>query len=85
MVGVVDTIGCPHAKTVPDDETGIRSDGSMTHETQILKQVPFSHTCKTDKGFLIDNEAAAEGVVINRPQNRLRRQVRQSDVDTSQT
>jgi hypothetical protein len=68
----VDTIRCPHAKTVPYVGTSRHADGNMTHETQILKQVPFSHTCKTDKGFLIDNEAMAEGITINHPQKRLR-------------
>jgi len=57
----------------------------MTHKSKILKQVPFSHTCKTDKDFLIDNEGTTEGVIINRPQKRLCHQVQQSDVDTSQT
>jgi len=81
--GAVDTIGYPHAKTIFDGRTGRHADGSMTHETQILKQVSFSHTCKTDKGFLINNKAATEGIVINRPKKRLRHQMQQSDVDTS--
>ena len=85
MVDAVDTIGCPHAKTVPDGGMDIHADSSMTHDTQILKQVPFSHTCKTNKDFLIDKEAATEEVIIDCRQKRLRHQVQQSDVDASQT
>lgn len=36
----------------------------LTEETQILRQIPFGHTGKVDKGFIIDDLAAAKGVVI---------------------
>ena len=68
----VDNIGCPHAKTVPDGGMGRHADGSMTKESGILKETPFSHSCKTDKGFIIDNDAAAEGVIIDRPQKQMK-------------
>mmetsp|Transcript_41361 Transcript_41361/g.86823 ORF Transcript_41361/g.86823 Transcript_41361/m.86823 type:complete len:197 (+) Transcript_41361:1400-1990(+) len=57
----------------------------MTVDTKILRQVPFGHTTKVDKGFIVDNEAATEGVVVDRPQKKMRKQVQQSTVDTSQT
>jgi len=42
-------------------------------------------TAKVDKGFIVNSDAAAEGVDIDRPQKRLRKQTQQTSVDTSQT
>ena len=50
----------------------------MMEVTHISRQVPFGHTAKVDKGFLVDNLAAAEGMHIDRPQKRLRNQIQQS-------
>lgn len=85
FLGGVDPIGCSWAETVPDGSPGGASDVVMTKDTKVLRQVPFGHVAKVDKGFIVDNEAAREGVIIDRPQKRLRYQVQQSSVDTSQT
>jgi len=85
FLGGTDPIGCPWAGTVPDGNPGRASDVIMTVDTKILRQVPFGHTTKVDKGFIVDNEAATEGVVVDRPQKKMRKQVQQSTVDTSQT
>jgi hypothetical protein len=84
-LGATDPIGCPWNMTVPDGNPGRISDVVVTEDTKILQQVPFGHTCKVDKGFIVDNEAALEGVVMDRPQKRLKKQVQQSSADTSQT
>lgn len=57
----------------------------QTEETGIIRQVPFGHTLKTDKGFLIDNQAAAEGCYNDRPPKRQRKQVQLSAEDTGCT
>lgn len=80
-----DPIGCVSAKSVSEGNPGRATDGLMTKQTKILREVPFGHTVKVDKGFLVDNEAAAEGVLLDRPQKRMKKQVQQSTVDTSQT
>jgi hypothetical protein len=85
MLGATDSIGCSWAAIVPDGNPGKASDIHMTEDTDILRQVPFGHTAKVDKGFLVDNLAAAEGMHIDRPQKRLRNQIQQTDVDTAQT
>ncbi len=56
----------------------------MTRDTKILRQIPFGFTGKVDKGFIVDNEAAAEGVYVDRPQKRLKKQVQQTSVETAQ-
>ena len=84
-LGGTDPIGCPWGATVPDGNPGRASDVLVTNDTKILRQVPFGHTCKVDKGFIADNLAAGEGVILDRPQKRLKKQVQQSTVDTSQT
>lgn len=77
-----DPIGCPWAATVPNGSPGRASDVMVTKDTQILEQVPFGYTSKVDKGFIVDNDAVAEGVTIDGPQKRLKKQVQQSSVDT---
>ena len=69
---------------MPEGNPGRASDVMVTADTKKLHQVPFGHHCKVDKGFIVDNEAAAEGVLIGRPPKRLKKQVQQSLVDTSQ-
>ena len=69
---------------MPDPNPGKASDNFMTDETKILQQVPFGGTAKVDRGFLVDNEAAFEGVILDRPQKRLKKQIQQSSVDTAQ-
>ena len=85
FLGAVDPIGCSWAGTVPDGNTGRLSDVIATKDTKILRQVPFGHVVQGDKGFLVDNPAAYEGVDVDRPAKRRRKQVQQSDVDTGQT
>ena len=85
FLGGVDPIGCPWNGTVPDGNPGRISDVMATVDTKILREVPFGHTCKVDKGFIIDNEASREGVIIDRPQKRLKKQIQQTAVDTAQT
>ena len=85
FLGATDPIGCSWKYTVPDGNPGKASDVLMTADTKILRQVPFGGTCKVDKGFVVDNEAAEEGVLLDRPQKRLKKQKQQSSVDTSQT
>ena len=85
FLGAVDPIGCPWAGTVPDGNPGRLSDVLATMDSKILRQVPFGGTAKADKAFIVDNEAAKEGVVIDRPQKRLKKQIQQTSVDTSQT
>ena len=55
FLGGVDPIGCPWKDTVPDGNPGRTSDIMATADTKFLRQVPFGHTCKVDKGFIIDN------------------------------
>ena len=57
----------------------------QTDDTKILRQAPFSSVVKADKAFILDNDAAAEGVSIDRPPKRQKKQVQQRSVDTSQT
>lgn len=85
FLGGTDPIGCPWNGTIPDGNPGRASDVIMTSDTNILRQIPFGGTSKVDKGFIVDNDAIAEGVTIDRPQKRLKKQVQQSTVDTSQT
>jgi len=85
FLGGCDSIGCPWADTVPDGYPGRASDVTMTSDTNILRPLPFGSTVKVDKGFIIDNEGKAEGVNVDRPQKRRKKQVQQSSVDTSQT
>lgn len=80
-----DPIGCPWGEIVPDGNPGRVSDVMMTEETHILRQAPFGSTVKVDKGFIVEHQAAAEGVVMDRPMKRLRKQIQQSSVDTAQT
>jgi len=84
-LGAVDPIGCSWGATVSDGYPGKASDVNMTKDTKILRQVYCGHTAKVDKGFLVNNIAAAEGVNIDRPQTRKKKQVQQSSADTSQT
>ena len=85
FLGATDPIGCPWNGTVPDGNPGRASDVIVTSDTKILRQVPFGNTCKVNKDFTVDNLAAMESIVIDRPQKRLKKQVQQSSVDTSQT
>jgi hypothetical protein len=83
FLAACDPIGCVWGDCVPDCNPGHISDVVLTADTKILRQVPATGTCKVDKGFLIENEAAAEGVVSDRPQKRLKQQVQQSSSDTA--
>lgn len=85
FLGGCDPIGCPWCTSVPDGNPGRASDVIMTTDTKIMQDVPFGGKVKVDKGFLVDNEAAAEGVKLDRPQLRKQKQVQQSSVDTAQT
>ncbi|KAL7534641.1 hypothetical protein ACHAXR_006013 [Thalassiosira sp. AJA248-18] len=85
FLGACDPIGCVPAKFISEDNPGRAGDGLITKHSNILHEVPFGHTVKVDKGFLIENDAAALGVHVDRPQKRLQKQVQQSTVDTSQT
>jgi hypothetical protein len=59
-----DPIGCIWDGCVPDGNPGKISDVVATEDTLILRECcPFGSTVKTDKGFLVDNQAAREGVV----------------------
>lgn len=84
-LGGTDPVGCAWKDTVSDGGCGKGTDVMLTEKTQILRQIPFGHTGKVDKGFIVDDLAAAEGVVIDRPQKKKEHQVQQSTVDTSQT
>ena len=85
FAGGVDVIGCPWDKTVPDGYPGAISDKILTIDTKILREVPFGGVAKVDKGFIVNNEGAEEGVDIDRPQVRMKNQVQQSAEDTAQT
>ena len=85
FLGGTDPIGCPWNATVPDGNPGRASDVLVTKDTKILRQVPFGYHAKVDKGFIVDNDAADDGVLIDRPQKRLKKQAQQSTVDTLQT
>jgi hypothetical protein len=85
FLGAVDPIGCSWNGTTPNGYPGHASDVVATRHSKILQQVPFCYFCKVDKGFLVDNIAVDDGVTIDRPQKRLKGQVQQSSVDTSQT
>lgn len=78
-------IGEVPAEWVPDGRGGRASDVMMTDHTNILRFVPYGHTCKVDKGFIVNLIAAREGVIVDRPQKRQRNQKQQSAVDTAQT
>ena len=56
-----------------------------TKHSKSTRQIFFEHTGKANKAFIVDNEAAEEGVLIDRPQKRLRKQIQQSAADTCQT
>ena len=85
FLGACDPIGCVWDGTIPDGDPGRKSDVVCTKDSKILRQIFFGHTGKADKGFIVDNEAAEEGVLIDRPQKRLRKQIQQSAADTCQT
>ena len=68
---------------MPDGNPGRASDVLVTNDTKILRQVPFGHTCKVDKGFIADNLAAGEGVILDRPQKRLKKQCRELEISNS--
>jgi hypothetical protein len=84
-LGGTDPLGCSWKDTISDGGCGKATDVLLTEKTKILRQIPFGHTGKVDKGFIVDDLAAAEGVVIDRPQKKKEHQVQQSTVDTSQT
>ena len=73
FLGGVDPIGCSWNGTVPNGNLDKASNILVTPDTRILRQVPFGHPCKVDKGFIVDNEVSAEGVIIDRPQKRLKK------------
>eukprot|EP00985_Skeletonema_marinoi_P012615 scaffold6122_cov167-Skeletonema_marinoi.AAC.1 len=56
-------IGEVPAEWVPDGRGGRASDVMMTDHTNILRFVPYGHTCKVDKGFIVNLIAAREGVI----------------------
>ena len=85
FLAACDPIGYVWPEIIPDGNPGKISDVAQTEETGIIRQVPFGHTLKTDKGFLIDNQAAAEGCYNDRPPKRQRKQVQQSAEDTGCT
>ena len=60
---------------MPDANPGRASNVFMTDGTKKLRQLLFESTCKVDKGFIVDNEAAAEGVIIDQPVKRQKKQV----------
>jgi len=72
FLGSCDNIGCTWDGTIPSRNPGRIYDVSVTRYTKILSQVPFGFTCKVDKGFIIDNDASAKGVVVDHPQKRLK-------------
>ena len=69
-----DPIGCPWGGSVPDSCPGKASDVVMTVDSKILCQVHYGHFTKVDKGFPVENEALAEGIYVDRPQKRLKKQ-----------
>ena len=68
FLGGTDNIGCPHAANIPPGSTGRYTDSVMTKLSGILRQLTFAGAYKVDKGFLVNNEAVAKGVVIDRSQ-----------------
>jgi len=85
FLGGCGTIGEVPAKGVPDGNGGRASDVMMTDYSNILQIIPFGNTGKVDKGFTIENIAAREGVIIDRPPKRRKNQKQQSAIDTAQT
>ena len=85
FLGATDPIGCAWDQSVSDAYPGKASDVFATQDSEILKQVPYGHKTKVDKGFICDNIAIECGNHLDRPQKRLKGQVQQSSVDTSQT
>ena len=75
LLGGCDLIGCTWDQTVTDDNPGKASDAFTTEDTKILRKVPFSHMCKVDKGFIVDNLGVRDGVIIDRPQKQLKKQI----------
>ena len=75
LLGGCNPIGCPWWDIVPDANPSKASGNFMTDDTKILQQVPFGGTVKVDRGFLVNNEAAFEGVILDRPHKRLKKQV----------
>ena len=85
LSGACDPIGCTWEGSIPDGNPGRKSNVVATEDSKILRQIFFGHTAKADKGFIVDSEAAEEGVLVNRPQKRMCKQIQQSAADTCQT
>ena len=85
ILGACDPIGCTWEGSIPDGDPGRKSDVVATKDSKILRQIFFGHTANADKGFIVDNEAAEEGVLVDCSQKRMRKQVQQSAADTCQT
>jgi hypothetical protein len=83
FLGACDPIGCAWGACVPDGYPGRISDVVLTYDTKILRQVPLGDYVKVDKGFLVENIAIDEGVYVDRPVKRQKKQVQQSAVDTA--
>jgi hypothetical protein len=81
-----DPIGCIWGDCVPDGNPGKISDVVATEDTEILRKCcPFGSTTKTDKGFLVDNQAAEVGVINDRPTKRQKHQKQQSEAEVGNT
>lgn len=83
FLGACDSIGYTWGECIPDGHPGRISDVMLTYDTQILRQVPLGNYAKVDKGFLVENIAIDEGVLVDRPVKRQKKQVQQSAVDTA--
>jgi hypothetical protein len=78
-----DPIGTVWAQSISRAFPGAISDPSATRQSQILKHVHYGGAVQLDKGFLIENECAEEGLIAERPQKMMKGQKQQAEVETN--
>ncbi len=80
-----DGIGTTWDESISDAYPGSISDPMQTAVTKILDQIPFGFAVEVDKGFLIENECALQGIITIRPMKMLQNQTQQSKEDSNHT
>lgn len=80
-----DPIGTTWSQAISNGYPGAISDPVVTAICEILKHIPFAAAVEVDKGFLIDNECAEEGLICIRPMKFMKGQQQQSKEDVALT
>lgn len=80
-----DPIGTTWSDAISNAYPGAISDPVVTAVSEIIKIVQYGTAVEVDKGFLIDNDCAEEGVICIRPMKFMKGQQQQSKEDVALT